>query len=320
MMNKKLTEIRKGTKEQELKKLALLSERELMMELRTSEKGLSEEDAEKRLEEYGPNEISAQKPTPAVLMFLEAFKDPFVYVLALLMIVSALTKDFEAAIVMGLMILASVVITFIQEYRSQKASLALKELIENTTAVTREGVTREIPMDEVVPGDIITLATGDMIPADAVLIWTKDLFINQSSLTGESMPVEKFVDAGVEKNQQDISALDMQDLVFMGTDVLSGQGKAIILKTGQNTFFGDIAKNATTQRGKTSFDIGLTKVSKFLLRMVMVLFPIVFLINGLTKGEWSEAFFFAIAVAVGLTPEMLPMIVTSNLAKGALSL
>lgn len=320
MMNKRMTEIRKGTKEQELKKLALLSERELMMELRTSDKGLSEEDAEKRLEEYGPNEVSAQKPTPAVLMFLEAFKDPFVYVLALLMIVSALTKDFEAAIVMGLMILASVVITFIQEYRSQKASLALKELIENTTAVTREGVTREIPMDEVVPGDIITLATGDMIPADAVLIWTKDLFINQSSLTGESMPVEKFVDAGVEKNQQDISALDMQDLVFMGTDVLSGQGKAIILKTGQNTFFGDIAKNATTQRGKTSFDIGLAKVSKFLLRMVMILFPIVFLINGLTKGEWSEAFFFAIAVAVGLTPEMLPMIVTSNLAKGALSL
>ncbi|MBP1044909.1 magnesium-translocating P-type ATPase [Enterococcus sp. BWM-S5] len=320
MMNKKMTEIRKGTKEQELKKLALLSERELMMELRTSEKGLSEEDAAKRLEEYGPNEVSAQKPTPALLMFIEAFKDPFVFVLALLMIVSALTQDFEAAIVMGLMILASVVITFIQEYRSQKASLALKELIENTTAVTREGTTREIPMDEVVPGDIITLATGDMIPADAVLIWTKDLFINQSSLTGESMPVEKFVDAGVEKNQQDVSALDMQDLVFMGTDVLSGQGKAIILKTGQNTFFGDIAKNATTQRGKTSFDIGLTKVSKFLLRMVMILFPIVFLINGLTKGEWGEAFFFAIAVAVGLTPEMLPMIVTSNLAKGALTL
>jgi Mg2+-importing ATPase len=320
MMNKKIAEMKKTTKDQELRKLAMLSERELMMELRTSEKGLSEEDAKHRLEEYGPNEVSAQKPTPAIMMFLEAFKDPFVYVLALLMVVSIATKDFEAAIVMGLMILASVVIAFIQEYRSQKASLNLKELIENTAAVTREGETKEIPMDEVVPGDIVTLATGDMVPADAVLIWTKDLFINQSSLTGESMPVEKFVEAGVDKNQTTISALDMQDLVFMGTDVLSGQGKAIILKTGQNTFFGDIAKNATTQRGKTSFDIGLTKVSKFLLRMVMVLFPVVFLINGLTKGEWGEAFFFAIAVAVGLTPEMLPMIVTSNLAKGALSL
>lgn len=320
MMNKKMAEQKKITKDQELKKLALLSERELMMELRTSDKGLSEEDAKNRLEEYGPNEVSAQKPTPALVMFLEAFKDPFVYVLALLMVVSAATKDFEAAIVMGIMILVSVVITFIQEYRSQKASLALKELIENTTAVTREGETKEIPMDEVVPGDIVNLATGDMIPADAVLIWTKDLFINQSSLTGESMPVEKFVDAGIDKQQKNVSALDMQDLVFMGTDVLSGQGKAIILKTGQNTFFGDIARNATIQRGKTAFDLGLTKVSKFLLRMVMILFPIVFLINGLTKGDWGEAFFFAIAVAVGLTPEMLPMIVTSNLAKGALSL
>ncbi|MGC6768602.1 magnesium-translocating P-type ATPase [Enterococcus sp. LJL51] len=320
MMNKKLTDFKKETKEQELKKLALLSERELMMELRTSERGLSTEDAEQRLEEFGPNEVSAQKPTPALLMFLEAFKDPFVFVLALLMVVSAVTGDYEAAIVMGLMILASVVITFVQEYRSQKASLALKELIENTTAVTRDGETKEIPMDEVVPGDIVTLATGDMIPADAVLFWTKDLFVNQSSLTGESMPVEKFVEAGITTDQQEVSALDMQDLIFMGTDVLSGQGKAIILKTGQRTFFGDIAKNATTQRGKTSFDIGLTKVSKFLLRMVVVLFPIVFLINGLTKGEWGEAFFFAIAVAVGLTPEMLPMIVTSNLAKGALSL
>ncbi|BCA85983.1 magnesium-translocating P-type ATPase [Enterococcus saigonensis] len=309
----------KNTKEQELKKLAFLSERELFMELRTSINGLSSEDAKERLEEYGENRVDAQKPTPAWLLFLAAFKDPFVLVLAALAVVSFVTSDYEAAIVMLVMILASVVITFVQEYRSQKASLELKELIENTCAVTRDGRTKEIPMDEVVPGDIVTLATGDMIPADAVLIWTKDLFVNQSSLTGESMPVEKFVEAGVKK-EADISALDLDDLVFMGTDVLSGQGKAIILKTGQQTFFGDIAKNATSKRGKTAFDIGLTRVSKLLLRMVMILFPIVFLINGLTKGDWTSAFFFAIAVAVGLTPEMLPMIVTSNLAKGALAL
>lgn len=313
MLNKKI-----DTKEQGLKKLALLSERELLMALRTSMNGLSEEDAQERLEEYGPNRVDAQKPTPAWLLFLEAFKDPFVLVLALLMIVSAATSDFEATIVMGIMILASVLITFIQEYRSQKASLALKEMIENTCAVTRNGIKREIPMDEVVPGDIVTLATGDMIPADAILVWTKDLFVNQSSLTGESMPVEKFV-AGEERDQ-DVSAIDMQELVFMGTDVLSGQGIAIILKTGQSTFFGDIAKNATKKRGRTAFDTGLTQVSKLLLRMVAVLFPVVFLINGFTKGDWSDAFFFAIAVAVGLTPEMLPMIVTSNLAKGAMAL
>ncbi|MDT2706655.1 magnesium-translocating P-type ATPase [Enterococcus dispar] len=309
----------KNTKEQELKKLAFLSERELFMELRTSINGLSSEDAKERLEEYGENRVDAQKPTPAWLLFIEGFKDPFVLVLAALAIVSFVTSDYEAAIVMLVMILASVIITFVQEYRSQKASLALKELIENTCAVTRDGRTKEIPMDEVVPGDIVTLATGDMIPADAVLIWTKDLFVNQSSLTGESMPVEKFVEAGVKKDE-DISALDLDDLVFMGTDVLSGQGRAIILKTGQETFFGDIARNATSKRGKTAFDVGLTRVSKLLLRMVMVLFPVVFLINGLTKSDWTSAFFFAIAVAVGLTPEMLPMIVTSNLAKGALAL
>lgn len=319
MMNKKALLAKKISKDQELKKLAQLTDRDLFLDLRTSEKGLSEEDAKARLEEFGPNEVSAQKPTPAFLLFLQAFNDPFVYVLALLVLVSILTADYQAALVMGIMIFASVCITFVQEYRSQKASVALKEMIENTSAITRNGVTKEIPMDEVVPGDILTLATGDMIPADAVLIWTKDLFVNQSSLTGESMPIEKFLPENKIDNA-DETAFDLSNLVFMGTDVLSGQGKAIILKTGQATFFGDIAKNATTKRGKTSFDIGLTKVSKLLLRMIMILFPLVLIINGVTKGDWASAFFFAIAVAVGLTPEMLPMIVSSNLAKGAMTL
>ncbi|MFC0234642.1 magnesium-translocating P-type ATPase [Vagococcus entomophilus] len=310
-----------GKKEQALKKLALLSERELMMELRTSDQGLTNEDARTRFEEFGPNEVSTQKPTPAWLLFVKSFEDTFVYVLALLMFVSIVTKDFSAACVMGIMILFSVIIRFVQEYRSQKASLALKEMIENTCAVTREGQTVEIPMDEVVPGDIVTLSTGDMIPADAVLIWTKDLFVNQASLTGESMPVEKFVHTSADTSKDEAStAIEQQNLVFMGTDVLSGQGKAIILKTGQQTFFGDIAKTATQKRGHTAFDVGMNQVSKVLLRMVLVLFPVVFLLNGITKGDWMEAFFFAIAVAVGLTPEMLPMIVTSNMAKGAISL
>ena len=314
---------RQEMKDSELKKLAALSERELMMEFRTSAAGLTKEDAEKRLEEFGPNEISAQSPTPAWKLFIQSFQDPFVYVLMLLLIVSALTGDYEAAIIMGVMILCSVIIRFIQDYRSQKASFELKEMIENTCAITRDGVTTEIPMDEVVPGDIVSLSTGDMIPADAVLIWTNDLFVNQSSLTGESMPIEKFVEAGIDHEKiksDDLTALDMEDLVFMGTDVLSGQGRAIILRTGEGTFFGDIAKNASVKRGDTAFDIGISKVSKLLLRMVAVLFPVVLLLNGFTKGDWSQAFFFAIAVAVGLTPEMLPMIVTSNLAKGALTL
>ncbi|MDN6470905.1 MAG: magnesium-translocating P-type ATPase [Tetragenococcus koreensis] len=306
-------------KEREIKQLGLYSQREIMMTLRTSDKGLSEEDAKKRLEEYGENRVNAQKPLPAWKIFLRAFRDPFVFVLAFLMVISFLTNDLDAGIVMAVMILASTLITFVQEYRSQKASIELKEFIENTCAITRVAETNEIPMENVVPGDLLTLETGDMIPADAVLVWTKDLFVNQSSLTGESMPVEKFAEVDQEKAQKD-SAVEMDNLVFMGTDVLSGQAKAIILKTGQNTFFGDIAQNASKQRNNTAFNQGLTQISKLLLRMVFILFPIVFVLNGLTKGDWTQAFFFAIAVAVGLTPEMLPMIVTTNLAKGAMTL
>ena len=319
MMNrKKQIQMEKKSKDNDLKKLARLSEKKVMINYQTSPSGLSEQMASKRLAEYGPNEVATQRPTPWFVLLIEAFKDPFVYVLALLMVVSALTNDFEASLVMGVMILLSVGIRFIQEYRSQKASLALKELIETTCGITRDGVTTEIPIDEVVPGDIVNLSTGDMIPADARFIWTKDLFVNQASLTGESMPVEKLVK--VEEPTAEDTALDLANLAFMGTDVLSGQGRAIILKTGNDTFFGDIASNVSEKRGETSFDRGVKNVSKVLIRFMVVMVPIVFLLNGLTKGDWGQAFFFAIAVAVGLTPEMLPMIITSNLAKGAIKM
>ncbi|MDO0874000.1 magnesium-translocating P-type ATPase [Carnobacterium divergens] len=319
MMNrKKQIQMEKKSKDNDLKKLARLSEKKVMINYQSSPSGLSEQMASKRLAEYGPNEVATQRPTPWFVLLVEAFKDPFVYVLALLMVVSALTNDFEASLVMGVMILLSVGIRFIQEYRSQKASLALKELIETTCGITRDGVTTEIPIDEVVPGDIVNLSTGDMIPADARFIWTKDLFVNQASLTGESMPVEKLVK--VEEPTEEDTALDLANLAFMGTDVLSGQGRAIILKTGNDTFFGDIASNVSEKRGETSFDRGVKNVSKVLIRFMVVMVPIVFLLNGLTKGDWGQAFFFAIAVAVGLTPEMLPMIITSNLAKGAIKM
>lgn len=318
-MRKSFEASKRVRKDDQLKKMATLSERELMMELRTSPTGLKSEDAARRLEEYGINEVSAQKPTPAWRLFFDAFNDPFVYILILLMVVSFFTKDYDASVVVGFMITASVVIHFVQDYRSQKASLNLKHLTENTASVMRDGTFNEHPMEEIVPGDVIQLSTGDMIPADAVLIQTKDLFVNQSSLTGESVPVEKRV-GPLKEQDSNTTALDLQNLIFMGTDVISGTGTAIILKTGANTFFGDVAKHATTERGATAFDIGLKRVSRFLLIFIGVLFPIVFLLNGFTKGDWMQAFFFAIAVAVGLTPEMLPMIVTSNLAKGAITL
>lgn len=320
MMNRRTTEWKKASKDQELNMLAQLSERDLFTKLQTSEKGLSAGDARQRLAQYGKNQVAVQQPLTLFEIFLKSLKDPFVLALGLLLLVSLLTKDYEGAAVMGAMILASTGIAFVQEYRSQQASLQLKTQIAHTIAVTRAGKLSELPMTDIVPGDLVSLATGDMIPADAVLIGAKDLFVNQSSLTGESMPVEKFVASAQASNQADVAALDQSNLVFMGTDVLSGQGQAIILKTGAQTFFGDIAKNATLQRKATTFDQGLQSVSFFLLRLILILFPIIFLINGLVKGDWGEAFFFAIAVAVGLTPEMLPMIVTSNLAKGALTL
>ncbi|MBM6615721.1 magnesium-translocating P-type ATPase [Desemzia sp. RIT804] len=321
MVNKKKSiYTERKSKNNQLKEIGYLEEQSFMKQLDTQATGLSELEAEKRLEKFGLNEVASQKPIPWYILLIQAFKDPFIYVLALLLVVSAATKDFEASIVMGLMIVFSAGLHFIQEYRSQKASLNLKELIETTCTVTRDGVTKEIPMDEVVPGDIVHLSTGDLIPADARLIWAKDLFVNQSSLTGESMPIEKFVQIETEQEPSQLTALDLENLLFMGTDVLSGQGKIVVAKTGKNTLFGDIALQSSQSRGETSFDRGVKNVSKLLINFMLVMVPIVFLLNGISKGDWMEAFFFSIAVAVGLTPEMLPMIITSNLAKGAITM
>lgn len=310
----------KKSKNNQLKELGHLKEEAVLKQLKSNASGLSNQEAKKRLEEFGLNEVAAQKPVSWYQLVFQAFKDPFIYVLTLLLVVSAATKDFEASIVMAMMILFSAGLHFIQEYRSQKASLALKELIETTCAVTRDGVTKEIPIDEVVPGDIVTLSTGDLIPADSRLIWAKDLFVNQSSMTGESMPIEKLAFLKTEIEDSQLTALDFPNLLFMGTDVLSGQGKVVVVKTGEDTLFGDIAAQSSKSRGETSFDRGVKNVSKLLIRFMLVMVPIVFLINGISKGDWSEAFFFSIAVAVGLTPEMLPMIITSNLAKGAITM
>lgn len=310
----------KKSKNNQLKELGHLKEEAVLKQLKSNVSGLSNQEAKKRLEEFGLNEVAAQKPVSWYQLVFQAFKDPFIYVLTLLLVVSAATKDFEASIVMAMMILFSAGLHFIQEFRSQKASLALKELIETTCAVTRDGVTKEIPIDEVVPGDIVTLSTGDLIPADSRLIWAKDLFVNQSSMTGESMPIEKLASLKTEIADSQLTALDLPNLLFMGTDVLSGQGKVVVMKTGEDTLFGDIAAQSSKSRGETSFDRGVKNVSKLLIRFMLVMVPIVFLINGISKGDWSEAFFFSIAVAVGLTPEMLPMIITSNLAKGAITM
>lgn len=315
----------KRNKNDELKDFAQLGHSAMLEEINTSMAGLRREEAARRLEDYGPNIVAAQQLTPWYIILWHSFRNPFSLVLAFLALVSVLTNEYEPAIYMCVMIVLSATVSFYQEYKSEKASDALREMIENTTSVKREEEFFEIPMDEVVPGDIIRLQTGDMIPADAVLLSSKDLFINQASLTGESFPVEKKLPEEFDEDEQvdweNIQSIDAPNVLFMGTDVLSGNGEILIVKTGKQTMFGDIAtKSSSSAKIQSAFDKGLNSVSRLLMTMVIILFPVVFSINWLTKGSAFDAFFFAVAVAVGLTPEMLPMVVNTNLAKGAVAL
>lgn len=302
---------------------------QVLRTLSSSKQGLVENDALYRLKKFGKNEVTHEKPPTWYGQLLQSFNNPFVYILVGLAIVSYLTEDREATIILTIMVVVSGVLRFVQEYRSTQAAEKLKALISTTATVTRRrslespGQKREIPIDQLVPGDIIHLAAGDMIPADVRLISAKDLFVSQAALTGEALPVEKYdaVKSGVGKEtdlaQDQVSFLDCPTICFMGTNVISGTAVAIVVTTGDRTYFGSLAKNIVGKRVLTSFEQGVNRVSWLLIGFMAVMVPIVFLINGITKGEWFDAFLFGISIAVGLTPEMLPMIVTTNLAKGS---
>ena len=300
----------------------------ILRELNSSIDGLSEIEADDRLSSYGHNEITSEKSKPWYIYLLDSFVDPFILILLVIVLVSYFTdiafappgeKSWMTIVIISTMILISVILKFSQEYKSQITADNLKDLVPTTTSVKRDGMKkREINISDVVPGDIIHLAAGDLIPADLRIITCKDLFISQSSLTGESEPVEKFLeikDKNVNKN-----IADLENIALMGTIVVSGSAVGIVLQTGNQTYFGTIAESLTKDRGQTSFEEGVKSVSFLLIRFMLVMVPIVFLINGLTKKDWINAFLFAISVAVGLTPEMLPTLVSTNLAKGAISL
>jgi Mg2+-importing ATPase len=206
---------------------------------------------------------------------------------------------------------------FVQETRADNAAAKLKAMISVTATVVREGKTREIPLRELVPGDIVKLSAGDMIPGDVRLISAKDLFVIQATLTGESLPVEK---TDVPDTRENVSTIERSDLCFLGTSVESGSATAVIVATGRHTYFGKVAHSLTRQQVDTAFDKGVKKFTWLMIRFMLVMVPLVFLINGITKRDWKEAFFFALAVAVGLTPEMLPMIVSVCLSKGAIAM
>jgi P-type Mg2+ transporter len=301
----------------QLLKASISTTTELYTALGTSPDGLTSEDAEQRLEEHGANVVVREHRNGWLKLLITAVVNPLVILLAILGTISFLTQDVETAIIIGSMVLLGIVLRFVQEYRADTAAAKLKAMIHVTATVLRDGAAKEIPLAQIVPGDVVKLAAGDMIPADVRLVAAKDLFIIQSSLTGESLPVEKF---DTLQDGAGRTPLESQNLCFLGTSVESGSGTAVVVNTGFNTYLGKMAGMITSQTQETSFDKGIKRFTWLMLRFMFVMVPFVFLINGLTKGNWQEAFFFALAVAVGLTPEMLPMIVTVCLSKGAIAM
>lgn len=302
--------------------------------LNSSLAGLSESEVSLRTKKYGKNAVAQTKPPHWSIQLIKAFFNPFTIILLAIGGASLITdvllaggeNDWAKVILIGTMITLTGTLRFWQEFQSQKSADKLKALVQNKALVTRQGTTekKEIVVTDLVPGDIVHLSAGDMIPADIRLLSSDDFFVSQSALTGESVPIEKFAEPLTKSEQKEAekdieteNPLDLNTLCFLGTNVVSGYATGIVVATGDNTYYGTIAKNILSERPLTSFDKGVSKVSWVLIYFMLVMVPLVFIINGFSKGDWQEALFFALAVAVGLTPEMLPLVVTTNLAKGA---
>ena len=300
-----------------LAEVAQLETSDVFSRMKTSLEGLSEDEAASRWAEIGPNVVAAHKHRGWPWRLLTAMRNPLVILLIVLATISFATGDARAGSVMTLMVILGVLLRFVQEARADAAAEKLKAMINVAAAVVRAGKEEEIPLKQLVPGDVVKLAAGDMIPADVRLISAKDLFISQATLTGESLPVEKHE---TRETRGGISPLEFANICFLGTSVESGAATAVIVATGGQTYFGSMAGSITGAPVRTSFDKGMQRFTWLMIRFMMVMVPLVFLINGFTKHNWHEAFFFSIAVAVGLTPEMLPMIVSVCLSKGALAM
>lgn len=298
--------------------------------LGSSSQGLSPEQAEERLHQYGPNEIARERSDRQLVAFIKTFINPFIGILLFLALVSMTIdvwlaepaeRDWTTVIILITMIVLSASLRFFQERKSLKATESLKKMVRNTASVFRKKASgaEELEISKLVPGDLIYLSAGDMIPADVRITESKDFFVSQSTLTGESDALEKKPSVVPDKHKTG-SVTELDNICFMGSNVVSGSALAVVIATGNDTYLGAIAQSLVGERAKTSFDKGINKVSLLLIRYMLIMVPFVFLVNGITKGDWLDAFIFAVSVAVGLTPEMLPMIVTSNLAKGALTM
>jgi len=294
---------------------------EVLTRLQTAPTGLSDEEAARRLVEFGPNEVGQEKKHNWLWRIWVAVRNPLVILLSVLAIVTFATaqstSDMIGGWVMVAMVVLGVSLRFIQETKANNAAAKLKAMIKVTATVIRGGKEMEIPLKDLVPGDVVKLSAGDMIPGDVRLLTAKDLFIIQATLTGESLPVEK---SDARDPRPNIQPIEHTNLCFLGTSVESGSATAVIVATGTQTYFGKMASSLAGQQVETAFDKGVKRFTWMMISFMMVMTPLVFVINGWTKHDWKQAFFFALAVAVGLTPEMLPMIVTVCLSKGALTM
>ena len=303
----------------------------VLLNMNTTLRGLSEEEVLESRSSYGKNKVTHEKKKTLFQRLVGAFVNPFTAILFFLAVVSAITDiimpimqrtpedvDPLTVIIICTMVFISGTLRFVQESRSGSAAEKLLAMITTTCTVDRKERTKmEIPLEETVVGDIVHLSAGDMVPADLRILEAKDLFISQASLTGESDPVEKTADVCSGKS---VSVTDFTNIAFMGSNVISGSAVGVVVAVGDDTLFGSMASSVAQEAVETNFTKGVNAVSWVLIRFMLIMVPIVFMINGLTKGDWLEAFLFGISVAVGLTPEMLPMIVTTCLAKGAVSM
>jgi Mg2+-importing ATPase len=301
---------------------------QIIDDLKSNEKGLSEEEVDEKRKIFGLNEIVYEKAPTWYIQLMLSFISPFNAVLFFIAVISLFMDefisstgdtDFRTVGAVMAMIIFSSMLKFWQEFRGNKAAQKLKSMVKTNANVLRQNqVLKNIEVKELVPGDIVVISAGDMIPADCRILESKDLFISQSLLSGESLPIEK-----TEKTLSSVenkTIIELNNICFLGTNVISGSAKIIVINTGVNTYFGSISQSIVKKNPENNFEIGIKSVSWMLIKIMLIMVPLVFLINGLTKGNWIEAFLFAIAIAVGLTPEMLPMIVAANLSRGALKM
>ena len=321
-MKKKENTERRGEVEKILLELSGMDQKALFEKYETDEYGLDPVQASDRLEEYGRNIIDFGKEKSLAVRIKDAIINPFNIVLLVVALITFITDvvmadepSFATFIMLVAVIIISATISFVQEEKSNNAAKKLQGMISTKLDVIRNEVETEVDIEELVPGDIVKLASGDMIPGDVRFIETKDLFIDQSQLTGESNPVEKFT-----TTETNVGVTDLANIGFMGSNIVSGSAKAIILTTGEDTYFGSMAKSLNSYEEKSAFEKNLDSVSKLLIRFMLITVPVIFIANFITKGSWLQSLMFGITIAVGIMPEMLPVIMNSSLARGAINM